>query len=171
MLFADAVLGGRSVFRRRALFWGCAYACALMMMASWSVWAQKQAQASFSPQEMLDFLAKPVSAKDTMLKTTTFPSHFAEWTDEQKKVGLQQTVRFCQLAFSLEHDNPKARILPASMTMLEEAQLGMSVCLPTKMPADWPSRRKLLDTAQQLIAKAGSLGSTLHLPANLATKD
>ena len=119
---------------------------------------------------MLDFLAKPARESGPMLKTGALPSRFADWTDAQKKSGFLLTAQHCALVNALEHDNPASRILPPSMTQLEESELAVSVCLPAKMPADWPDRRKYLDDAQRLIVKARSLGSTLQLPANLATK-
>ena len=61
-------------------------------------------------------------------------------------------------------------MLPEPMTKREEAELAVSVCLPAKMPDDWPERRKYLEDAQRLIAKANANGANLHLPANLARK-
>jgi hypothetical protein len=119
---------------------------------------------------MLDFLAKPAPESGPMLKTAALPSRFADWTDAQKKSGLLLIAQHCALVNALEHDSPASRILPTSMTQLEESELAVSVCVPAKMPADWPDRRKYLDDAQRLIAKARSFGSALQLPANLATK-
>jgi hypothetical protein len=151
----------------RVFLLDCALVSAFMAMAVWSVpaWASGGA----SPQEMLDLLAKPASASGPMLKITALPSHFAEWTDAQKQSGFQQIFQYCALVNALEHDNPKSQILPTSMTKQEEAQLAISVCLPAKMPVDWPDRRKYLDVAQRLIVKARSYGSQLQIPANLKT--
>jgi len=132
--------------------------------------AQSQAQSGASPQRMLDFLAKPAFTSGPMLKTGALPNSFADWTDAQKKSGFLQIAQHCALVNALEHDNPASRILPPSMTHLEETELAVSVCLPAKMPADWPDRQKYLDDAQRLIAKARSYGSTLRLPVNLTTK-
>lgn len=119
---------------------------------------------------MLDFLAKPASESGPMLKTGALPSRFADWTDAQKKSGFLQVAQHCAMVNALEHDNPASRMLPPSMTQLEEAELAVSVCVPAKMPADWPDRQKYLEDAQRLIAKARPYGSTLQLPANLTPK-
>jgi hypothetical protein len=76
-------------------------------------------------------------------------------------------IQRCGLVFALEHDNPARRIVPATMTKQEEAELGMSTCLPAHMPKDWSERRKFLEKAQRLIAKANSYGAALHLPMDL----
>ena len=152
----------------RVFLWDCALVSAFMAMAVWSVPAQTRGGA-IPPQEMLDLLARPASEFGSTLKISALPSHFAEWTDAQKKLGFQQIAQRCALVTAFEHDNPAGRILPASMTNVEESELAMSVCLPAKMPDDWPDRRRYLDDAQRLIVKARSYGSTLKLPATLTT--
>ena len=124
-------------------------------------------QAGSSPQIMLEFLAKAAPAGSLMSLPSTYPAHFSDWTDAQKKSGFLQVAQRCSLLNAMEHDNPSARMLPTSMTPREEAELAVSVCLPARMPADWPDRRKYLTDAQGLIIKANANGSTLHLPANL----
>lgn len=119
------------------------------------------------PQEMLDFLAKPAPAAGGMSLPSTFPGRFADWTEVQKKSGLQLVVQHCALFNALEHDNPAARILPEPMTKLEEAELAVSICLPAKLPSDWPERRKYLENAKRLIARANSYGGALQLPLDL----
>ena len=126
--------------------------------------ALAQAPAGLSAQRMLDFLARPAVEFGGNLKIADLPNHYSDWTEAQKRQGLQQMVSRCGLVIALEHDNPAVRMLPASMTRLEESQLSMSVCLAAKMPVDWPGRTKSLEDAQRLIVKARSLGSTLQLP-------
>ena len=70
--------------------------------------------------------------------------------------------------YALEGDNPNAHLLPETMTKTESAELAVSVCLPAKMPTDWPERKKYLSDAQRLITKANSLGAGLHLPKGLS---
>lgn len=153
------------MFKIRVSLWSCTLASAFIAAAVQSTPAQTK---GFSPQEMLDVLARPASEFGGKLKIAPLPQHFAEWTEEQKKVGFQQLAQRCGLMVALEHDNPAARILPPSMTNLEESELGMSVCIAAKMPDDWPDRKKYLDDAQRLIVKARSFGRMLQLPAHLA---
>jgi hypothetical protein len=74
----------------------------------------------------------------------------------------------CGLAIALEHDNPASHIVPETMTKLEEGELAGTVCLAAHMPGEWSERRKYLEDAQRLIAKANSQGAALHLPKELA---
>ena len=61
--------------------------------------------------------------------------------------------------YALEVDNPKAHLLPETMTKTEAAELAVSVCLPAKMPTDWPERQNYLSDAQRLITKANTQGA------------
>jgi hypothetical protein len=167
MLF-EFVQGGNVIFQAGVFLRNVALISAFI--APTICGAQSQAASGASPQMMLDFLAKPAPQSGPTLKTGPLPSHFADWPDDKKKSRFLQTAQHCALVNALEHDNPASRILPPPMSDLEESELAVSVCVPAKMPADWPDRRKYLDDAQRLIAKARSYGSTLQLPANLATK-
>ncbi len=129
--------------------------------------ASAQTDAGTSAQQMLDFLAKPLPATGRMGLPKDLPNHFADWSEAQKQSGFQLVVQRCGLIFALEHDNPAARMVPEAMTKQEEAQLAVSVCVPAKLPEDWPERHKYLATAQQLIEKANADGASLSLPANL----
>ena len=123
-----------------------------------------------APQQMLDFLAKVPAPGSTMALPGDFPGRFADWTDAQKRSGFQRVVAGCSMMNALEHDNPNAHMLPETMTKREEAELAVSVCVPARMPADWPDRHKYLTDAERLIAQANAGGATLHLPANLKDK-
>lgn len=131
--------------------------------------AQTRAQGAAS-QQMLDFFAKPALAADKMPLLNAFPSHFVDWTEAQRKSGLQLVTQRCALINALEHDNPKARLVPKPVTTFEDAELAVSVCLPAQMPGDWPERPKYLENAQRLITKAKSHGAALHLPPNLVQR-
>ena len=96
-----------------------------------------------------------------------FPTRYQDWTDAQRQSGLQLITQRCGLMYALEGDNPKAHLLPETMTKREAAELAISVCLPAKLPTDWPERQKYVSDAQRLIAKANSQGAGLHLPENL----
>lgn len=61
-------------------------------------------------------------------KIAALPSHIAEWTEEQKKVGFKQIAERCELMVAFEHDAPASRILPSSMGNAEESELAMTVC-------------------------------------------
>jgi len=159
---------GEFIIQIRVLFRNVAWISAFLAPTVCGV--QAQARSDASPQRMLDFLAKPASESGPMLKTGALPSRFADWTDAQKKSGFLQVAQHCAMVNALEHDNPASRMLPPSMTRMEESELAVSVCVPAKMPADWPDRQKYLEDAQRLIAKARPYGSTLQLPANLTPK-
>jgi hypothetical protein len=148
---------------------GCVRA-AVFIAIPFMVAPAQNAGGSFYPQQILDFMAKPLPASGTFPIPSTFPSHFADWTEEQKASGLKLIVQRCALMNAMAHDNPRTRILPDPMTMLEESGLAADVCLTANMPEDWPSKGKLLDDAQRLIAKANSHGVTLHVPVNLVRK-
>lgn len=126
-----------------------------------------QTASDFSPQQMLETLAKPLPAGSRMGLPASFPAFYQGWTEAQKQTGAQMVSQRCGLMYALEGDNPKAHLLPETMTKREAAELAMSVCLSSKMPADWPGRQKSIDDAQRLIEKANSQGATLHLPKAL----
>ena len=126
---------------------------------------------SFSSQQMLDLLAKPIPAGSRMGLPASFPTRYQEWTEAQRQSGLQVIAQRCGLMYALEGDNPKAHLLSETMTKTEAAELAVSVCLPAKMPMDWPERQKRLSDAQRLITKANSQGAGLHLPENLRGAD
>ena len=121
----------------------------------------------FSSQQMLDLLAKPIPAGSRIALPATFPTRYQDWTDAQKQAGLQMMTQRCGLMYALEGDNLNAHLLPETMTKTESAELAVSVCLPAKMPPDWPERKKYLNDAQRLITKANSRGAGLHLPEGL----
>jgi hypothetical protein len=141
--------------------------CVCLESGSTPVSAQTSGS-SFSPQQMLDLLAKPIPAGSRMGLPADYPNLYQSWTDLQKQSGLQAMGQRCVLMYSLEGDNPKAHLLPETMTKREAAELALSVCLPAKMPVDWPERSKYLSDAQRLLAKANSQGAGLHLPENLS---
>ena len=122
----------------------------------------------FSSQQMLDLLAKPIPVGSRMALLATFPTRYQDWTDAQRQAGLQMVTQRCGLMYALEGDNPNAHLLPETMTKTESAELAVSVCLPAKMPTDWPERKKYLSDAHRLITKANSLGAGLHLPEGLS---
>ena len=155
--------------RKRISHWGAAWATALIATGVWIAPAQKQGVGA-SPQEMLDFLAKPFPAGSRLSLPDSYPRRFADWTEAQRKSGFQLMVQRCGLVNALEHDNPHSRMVPERMTNLEEGELAGSVCLPAHLPEDWPERRKWLENAQRLIAEANSYGGSLHLPTNLDEK-
>lgn len=74
----------------------------------------------------------------------TFPIRYQDWTKIQKQSGQQMATQRCGLMYALEGDNPKVHLLPEAMTKYEAAELAISVCLPSKMPMDWPERAKYL---------------------------
>ena len=150
----------------RVIAWSFTLASAFILGTAWLGAAQTNGVAA-SPQGMLDFLAKPLPAGNRMSLPESFPARYADWTEAQRKSGFQLMAQRCGLINALEHDNPAARLLPQPMTMRDEAELAVGVCLPAKMPDDWPDRGKYLEDAQRLIAKARSYGSDLHLPTNL----
>lgn len=121
-----------------------------------------------SAQQMLDFLASPAPKAGPMAMPGDYPKQYADWTEDQRKSGLRLVLQHCVLINALVHDNPSTRILPQPMTMAEESRLAVSVCIVAKMPGDWPVRRKYVDIAEQLIAKAVTNGASLHLPETLA---
>ena len=139
----------------------------LLLLAAFGPAPAQTAGGARSQQLMLDFLAKSMPPGSKMSLPASFPSSFADWTDEQKKSGLLTVIQRCSLINALEHDNPNARLVPEPMTKREEAELAVSVCIPAKMPDDWPDRRKYVDDARGLIAKANSYGAALHMPETL----
>ena len=144
--------------------------CVCLLSGSFPVGAQT-AGSTFSPQQMLDQLAKPIPVGSLMGLPASFPPRYQDWTSAQRQSGLQTLAQRCGLLYALEGDNPKAHLLPETMTKREAAELAASVCLAAKMPMDWPERQKYLSDAQGLIAKANSQGAGLHLPENLRQAD
>lgn len=155
--------------KKRTVVWRGSWVGTLIVVVVWVAPAQTRGQGA-PPQQMLDFLARPASASAGVVWPKDYPERFADWTEAQRKSGLGVVIQRCALMNALEHDNPQAQILPAPMTRREEAELAISICLPAKMPKDWPERSKYLNDAQRLIAKADSLGGALHLPPNLVGK-
>ncbi len=138
--------------------------CVQLMSANHLVVAQT---GSFSPQQMLDLLARPIPAGSRMGLPASFPTRYQDWTEAQRQAGQQIIIQRCALMYALEGDDPKTRLLPETMTKQEAAELAISVCLPSQMPIGWPERGKYVSSAQRLIAKANSQGAGLHLPENL----
>ena len=120
-----------------------------------------------SSQQMLDFLAKPFPAGSRMGLPANLPTRYQDWTGAQRQTGLQMVTQRCGLMYALTGDNPNKHLLPETMTKTEAAELAVSVCLPAKMPTDWPEREKYLSDARRLIAKANSQGAGLRYPENL----
>ncbi len=126
-----------------------------------------QTGSSFSPQQMLDLLARPIPTGSRMGLPASFPNRYQDWTESQRQSGLQMMALRCGLIYALEGDNPKVHLLPETMAKEEAGELAISICLPAKMPSDWPERKKYLSGAQRLIEKANSAGAGLHLPQQL----
>jgi hypothetical protein len=147
--------------RSKLALWQCVGVSLCLVGAVGRVPAQ--AHGSAAAQQMLDFLARPATTGVAVAKDSPLPARYADWNAAQQKSGFQQAAQRCTLVNALEHDNPASRILPQPMTLREEAELAVSVCVPAKMPADWPNREKYLDDARRLIDRARSYGSTLHL--------
>ncbi len=144
--------------------------CTLLTLAAiCGIQAQKPAQKE-SQQQVLDFIAKPLPASSPFALPASYPKHFADWTDGQKKSGVMFTFRRCMALSAMMHDDPNKLWLSGAVSRQEESTLIMTVCVVANMPNDWPARSMTLHNAEKTIDQANAHGASIHLPTNLAAK-
>ena len=144
---------------------------AIIIIAAWFGAARSQAaeNAQMGGQQVLDMIAG-MSFKSTFsqLGASTIPTGpISSWTADQQRVFPTELAQVCAAFWTFAHDTPGTKVLPASLSDVDEGELGLDVCLAGHMPADWPGRAARLQSATAILARAEKAGSSLHLPSDM----
>jgi hypothetical protein len=144
---------------------------AIIIIAAWFGAARSHAaeNAEVGGQQVLDMIAGMSFEKTfSQLGASALPTGpFSSWTADQQRVFPTEVAQVCASFWTFAHDAPGTKFLPASLSDVDEGELGLDVCLVSHMPVDWPGRAARVQSATAILARADQAGSLLHLPSGM----
>ena len=122
-----------------------------------------------SPEEIVKAEADAQKGLDWL---ASFPMQvpvgpFKSWSEKQREAVPALVQNTCSYLWTMAHDAPSSRFLPAELTDEDEWTLGIAVCLAGHMPADWPERNVRLQAARSTLQRAAAAGSALRMPTTI----